>query len=71
MRHAPFPPATLRSRLLSLHRDESGQALTEHIIILAAISLVALGVLDLFCGALSRLAGRAVDGLDVLTSNLD
>ncbi len=71
MRPARSLPARIRSQLITLHRDESGQALTEYIVILGAISLVVVNVLGALCEALHRLSGQAVDGLDALTLNLD
>ncbi len=54
-----------------LHDDERGQAMTEYVVILCSISLVALTVIGQIAEHLVGFLGDAVDGLDVVETNLE
>ena len=54
---------TLRRRLRSFLRDESGQGMTEYIIIVALIAVAAIGVVTLFGNNIAGLFGLSADAL--------
>ena len=70
-----MPTSTLRAAvsrtLRRLHHDERGQAMTEYVIILCSISLVAITTINLIAEQLAGLFGDTFDGLDIIASNLD
>ncbi|MBM64748.1 MAG: hypothetical protein CMH55_00775 [Myxococcales bacterium] len=54
---------TLRRRLQSFFKDESGQGMTEYIIIVALIAVAAIGVVTLFGNNIAGLFGLSADAL--------
>ncbi|HBU49329.1 MAG: Flp family type IVb pilin [Myxococcota bacterium] len=54
---------TLRRRLKSFLKDESGQGMTEYIIIVALIAVAAIGVVTLFGNNIAGLFGLSADAL--------
>ncbi len=57
--------------LKRLHDDESGQALTEYVVIICSIALVSINVINIIAERLQGLFEGAYDGLDIVTTNLD
>ena len=64
-------PRNLLQVLTLLHRDERGQAMTEYTIILLGISLVAIALIGEVAEKLVEAWADSLDGLDVLTSNME
>ncbi len=67
----PSSPLNLGRILTLLHRDERGQGMTEYTIILVGISLIAVAVIGEIAERLVELWAESLDGMDVLTSNLN
>lgn len=67
----PSLPGNLCQILTLLHHDERGQAMTEYTIILVGISLIAVALIGEVAERLVELLARSLEGMDVLTSNLE
>jgi len=57
--------------LRNLHADESGQALSEYVVLICSISLVSITAINLIADALVGLLEGAFEGLDIIATNLD
>lgn len=64
-------PGRIPTILTTLHRDERGQAMTEYVVILCGISLVAITVIGEIADRLVELLSEAFEGMDVVTTNLE
>jgi Flp pilus assembly pilin Flp len=67
----PSLPSNLRQVLTLLHNDERGQAMTEYTIILVGIALVAVALAGELAELLVELLAESLEGMEVITSNLE